>query len=309
MQSGVTISRKPEIDLIRRYLHSTESSWSNGISGAIAEFMYDKGESVDFEESATALHAVTDRGAIAVNLAHELACFAYEDIAHCTRSWTQTIALALPEPLSRLPANHVITALGADTGTIRSRDRDKQLFDLGLGSDLARFCVRTGDSNLEKELTSFCGKALSDQQHTLPGLLQHSSPQRIVVSALGRIEVYTPIPQKGGHTEAGPHTHLLPGLLGKDKTVLPPGYSAVMHIYPPHPLHDKYGVEKPCDPAQYHAFQDVLKKVGIEDYLKAKAAAAGTTGKQAGDNSRWYDIARRIVKIQEQQMRIRGTSG
>lgn len=303
MQSGVTTSRETKVDLIRRYLHSTESSWSNGISGAIAEFMYDKGESVDFEESATALHAVTDRGAIAVNLAHELACFAYEDIAHCTRSWTQTIALALPEQLSRLPANHVITALGADTGAIRSGDRDKQLFDLGLGSDLARFCVRTGDSSLEKELTSFCGKALSDQQHTLPGLLQHSSPQRIVVSALGRIEVYTPIPQKGGHTEAGPHTHLLPGLLGKDKTVLPPGYSAVMHVYPPHPLHDKYGVEKPFDPAQYRAFKDALKKVGIEDYLKAKAAAEGTSGTPAGADSRWYDIARRIVKIQQAELR------
>ena len=303
MQSGVTTSRETKVDLIRRYLHSTESSWSNGISGAIAEFMYDKGESVDFGESATALHAVTDRGAIAVNLAHELACFAYEDISHCTRSWTQTIALALPEPLSRIPANHVITALGADTGAIRSRDRDKQLFDLGLGSDLARFCVRTGDSNLEKELTSFCGKTLSDQQHALPGLLQQSSPQRIVVSALGRIEVYTPIPQKGAHTEAGPHTHLLPGLLGKDKTVLPPGYEAVMHAYPPHPLHDKYGVEKPFDPAQYRAFKDVLKKVGIEDYLKAKAAAEGTTGTPAGADSRWYDIARRIVKIQQAEPR------
>jgi hypothetical protein len=304
MQSGVTASRETKVDLIRRYLHSTESSWSNGISGAIAEFMYDKGESVSFEENATALHAVTDRGAIAVNLAQELTCFAYEDIAHCTRSWTQTIALALPEPLLRVPANHVITALGADTGAIRSRDRDKQLFDLGLGSDLARFCVRTGDSNLEKELTSFCGKALSDQQHALPGLLQHSSPQRIVASALGRIEVYTPIPQKGAHTETGPHTHLLPGLLGKDKTVLPPGYSAVMHVYPPHPLHDKYGMEKPFAPAQYHAFKDVLKKVGIEDYLKAKAAAEGTSDTPAGADSRWYDIARRIVKIQEQQFGI-----
>ncbi len=303
MQSGVTTSRETKVDLIRRYLHSTESSWSNGISGAIAEFMYDKGESVDFGESATALHAVTDRGAIAVNLAQELACFAYEDISHCTRSWTQTIALALPEPLSRVPANHVITALGADTGAIRSRDRDKQLFDLGLGSDLARFCVRTGDSNLEKELTSFCGKALSDQQHALPGLLQQSSPERIVVSALGRIEVYTPIPQKGGHTETGPHTHLLPGLLGKDKNLLPPGYSAVMHVYPPHPLHDKYGMEKPFAPAQYHAFKDVLKKVGIEDYLKAKAAAEGTSGTPAGADSRWYDIARRIVKIQQAELR------
>ena len=305
MQSGGTASRETVIGLIKRYLHSTECSWSNGISGAIAEFMYDAGENVSFGESATELHAVTERGAIAVNLAAELTCFAYEDLAHCTRSWTQTVALVLPETHSRIPANHVITALGADTGAIRPQDRDKQLFDLGLGSDLARFCVRTGDSNLERELNSCCGKALSDQQHALAEALQHSSPQRIVVSALGRIEVYTPIPQQAGTTEAGPHTHLLPGLLGKDKAVLPSGRPAVMHIYPPHPLHDKYGMEKPFDPVQYHAFQDVLKKTGIEDYLKARAAAEGTTDIQTGDNSRWYDIARRIVKIQKKQLKIK----
>ena len=290
-------------DLVRRYLHSTESSWSNGISGAIAEFMYDAGESVSFGESATALHAVTGRGAIAVNLAQEAACFAHEDITHCTGSWTQVLSLALPERLSRMPANHAVTALGADTGAIRSRDRDKQLFDLGLGSELARFCVRTGDADLARELNSLCGKTLHARGQALLALLQQSTPQRIVVSALGRIEVYTPIPQKGGHTEAGPHTHLLPGLLGKDKTVLPPGYSAALHVYPAHPLHDKYGAEKPFDPVQYHTFQDVLKKVGIENYLKAKAAAEGTSGTPGGADSRWYDIARRIVKIQQEELR------
>ncbi|MYH70395.1 MAG: hypothetical protein F4147_10005 [Gammaproteobacteria bacterium] len=291
------------LDLVRRYLHSTESSWSNGISGAIAEFMYDAGESVSFGESATALHAVTDRGAIAVNLAQQPACFAYEDITHCTGSWTQALSLALPESLSRIPANHAITALGADTGAVRSSDRDKQLFDLGLGSELARFCVRTGDPDLARELNSLCGKTVHARGQAILALLQQSSPQRIVVSALGRIEVYTPIPQKGGHTESGPHTHLLPGLLGKDKAVLPPGYSAVMHVYPPHPLHDKYGMEKPFDPVQYHAFQDILKKVGIENYLKAKTAAEGTSGTPAGADSRWYDIARRIVKIQQEELR------
>ena len=296
-------------DLVRRYLHSTESSWSNGISGAIAEFMYDTGESVSFGEDATSLHAVTDRGSIAVNMAQELTCFAYEDITHCTGSWTQVLSLALPEALSRIPANNAITALGADTGAVRSRDRDKQLFDLGLGSELARFCVRTGDPDLTGELYSLCGKTLYARGQALLALLQQSSPQRIVVSALGRIEVYTPIPQQDGHTEAGPHTHLLPGLLGKDRALLPSGYSAVMHIYPPHPLHDKHGEKKPFDPALYHAFQDVLKKTGIEDYLTAKAAAEGASGAPADTDSRWYDIARRIVKIQQGELRTINRGG
>ena len=298
MQPGTTAQREMIIGLVKGYLHSPESSWSNGISGAIAEFMYDAGETVSFGETATGLHALTERGAIAVRLPEELACFAYEEIAHCTRSWTQTVALALPDARSRISVNRVITALGADGEAVRPRDRDKQLFDLGLGSDQARFCVRSGDSSLVKELNSLCGQALADNMHAMAGFLQSASPQRVVISALGRIEVCTPIPQKGGNTEAGPHTHLLPYLLGKDTAVTPPGYSAVMHAYPPHPLHDKYGAEKPFDRARYREFQDVLEKVGIEDYRKAKTGAGEMSGAHSGNHSMWYDIARRVVEMQ-----------
>ena len=297
-------TRDMAIDLVRRYLRSSECSWSNGISGAIAEFMYDDGERVSFGESARRLHAVTDRGAIAVNLNEEIACFAYEEIAHCTRSWTQAIALALPKKLSVLPAHHVITALGADTGAVRPGDRDKQLFDLGLGSKLARFCVRSGDTGMVKELNSLCGQSLPDTGHALPGLLRDAAPARVAISRLGRIEVCTPIPQQGGRTEAGPHTHLLPHLLGKDQAVIPAGYAAAMHIYPPHPLHDKYGAGKPFDGLQFGAFQEVLEQVGIEDYLDAKNAARDQAGNGAGSSSRWYDIARQVVKMQSRELTI-----
>ena len=298
MQPDSTATRDMIIDLVKRYLHSCESSWSNGISGAIGEFMYDAGETVSFGETANSLHAVTERGALAVRLPEGLACFAYEDIAHCTRSWTQAVALALPETQSRIAVNHVITALGADREAVRSQDRDKQLFDLGLGSELARFCVRSGDPGLVKELNSLCGQALADRMQAIAGFLQSSSPQRVVISALGRIEVYTPIPQHGDNTEAGPHTHLLPRLLGKDKSVIPPGYSAVIHVYPPHPLHDKYGMEKPFEHTQYRAFQDVLEHAGIEDYLNAKNAVRKASHVHSTGTSLWYDTARRVVEMQ-----------
>ena len=300
----MTSTRDTAADLVRRYLHSSECSWSNGISGAIGEFMYDAGERVSFGESAQGLHAVTDRGAIALNLPGEIACFAYEEVAHCTRSWTQAIAFALPRELSLLSVNHVITALGADTEAVRPGDRDKQLFDLGLGSELVRFCVRSGDTGLVKELASFCGQSLSDQGHALLELLQNAAPVRVVMSKVGRIEVCTPVPRKGGHTEAGPHTHLLPQLLGKDKAVLPPAYPAVMHVYPPHPLHDKYGADKSFDRAQFGAFQEVLEQVGIEDYLDAKNAAGDPSAEIAGVDAGWYDIARQVVKMQSHQSGI-----
>ena len=297
--------RNVTVGLVKRYLRSSECSWSNGISGAIAEFMYDDGERVSFGESAQRLHAVTDRGAIAVNLNEEIACFAYEEIAPCTRSWTQAIALALPGRLSLLPAHHVITALGADTEAVRPGDRDKQLFDLGLGSKLVRFCVRSGDAGMVQELNSLCGQPLSDQGHALAALLQDAAPARVAISRLGRIEVCTPIPPKGGRTEAGPHTHLLPHLLGKDKAVIPPGYAAAMHIYPPHPLHDKYGAGKPFDSLQFSAFQEVLEQVGIEDYLDAKIAARNQAGGPPVSPSGWDDIARQVVKMQSREAGIK----
>ena len=75
-----------------------------------------------------------------------------------------------------------------------------------------------------------------------------------------------------------------------------------MYVYPPHPLHDKYGVEKPFDRLLYDAFQDLLEKVGIEDYLKEKVAAGASGRVDTGGNSMWYDIARQVVKMQSQEL-------
>ena len=298
MSTETAISRTTVIDLVKRYLHSPESSWSNGISGAIGEFMYDEDETVSFGETADSLSALTGRGAISIKLPGQLTCFAYEQLTHCTRSWAQTIALALPRAQAGLKVNRVITDLGEDREAVRARDRDARLFDLGLGSDQIRFCVRTKEGQLAEKLTSFCGLALLDEGQAVMTLLQGSSPDRIVISALGRIEVYTPIPGHGVSAEMGPHTHLLPRLLGKDTSVVPVDYSASMHVYPPHPLHDKYGADKPFDPFRHNAFQDVLEQAGIKDYLEEKQAAGDPAQVTTGSNSNWYHIARRIVKMQ-----------
>ncbi len=286
------------IDLVTRYLRSPKSSWSNGISGAIGEFMYDEGEDVSFGETTDSLSAQTDRGAISIKLPEQLTCFAYEQLSHSARSWTQTVALALPQTQARMAANKVITDLGADKESVRVQDRDARLFDLGLGSDQARFCVRTKDEALMEKLTSLCGRVLLDEGHAVLALLQRSSPARVIISALGRIEVYTPVPERGAHTEMGPHTHLLPGLLGEKESVIPPGYASALRVYPPHPLHDKYGAEKPFDRLQHDEFQDVLGKVGIEDYLKERVAAGDSTHADNAGNSMWYDIARQVVNMQ-----------
>jgi hypothetical protein len=49
-----------------------------------------------------------------------------------------------------------------------------------------------------------------------------TSPLRVVVNPIGRIEVFTPIPLPGARTPPGPHTHFLPALLAAGRES-PPG--------------------------------------------------------------------------------------
>jgi hypothetical protein len=73
--------------------------------------------------------------------------------------------------------------------------------------------------------------------------LEHS-PTRVVETALGRIEVATPIPPPGGKSPDGPHTHLLPGHLALMRATpagvdLPEAYSLCATFYPRHPPEDE----------------------------------------------------------------------
>ena len=87
--------------------------------------MYDEDETVSFGETADSLSALTGRGAISIKLPGQLTCFAYEQLTHCTRSWAQTIALALPRAQAGLKVNRVITDLGEDREAVRARDRGR----------------------------------------------------------------------------------------------------------------------------------------------------------------------------------------
>lgn len=300
MKTGNVTPRATALELIKRYLHSPECSWSNGIAGALGEFMYDENEAVRFKETNESLSAITGRGAISIKLPAQITCFAYEQLTHCTRSWAQTVALALPRTRAGVEVNRVITDLGVDKDAVDAPGLAGRLFDLGLGSDQVQFCVRARDRRLVEKLALFRGLSLFDNGRDALALLQRSAPARVIISKLGRIEVYTPIPEQGEHAELGPHTHLLPGLLSKKESIIPDDYSATIHIYPPHPLHDKYGVEKPFDRLQYEAFQDVLKRAGLEDYLREKTAAVakGSRREDTGGSSKWADVARQIVKMQ-----------
>jgi uncharacterized protein DUF6925 len=216
-------------ELAGSHLRSAASSWSIGALGAIAEFHRDASEPVELGE----LRAVTARGAIGVLVPAGARTF---------DGGRHGIALCLPESEARMAARTRVTALGRDVDALRAREREALLFDLGLGLANCDFCVRTADAALIDALCRAEGTALLENA-PLVEALKRASPQRVVRSRAGRIEVFQDIAPDGGRSPEGPHTHLLPGLLREGRTHaagagVPDGWMPCVTVYPLKSVHE-----------------------------------------------------------------------
>jgi len=210
-------------EFVREHLDRTKSSWSMGSYGAVAEFFQDAGESIVAGNS-DELTRVTPRGGIHIALREDVGICAYENSgSHGGDS--QHVALCLQDDSSRMSVNSVLTELGQDDSALFEDNRDETLFDLGvssLGSGCFQldFCIRTGDSKLIDFLREHCGASIFEHGSPVFPKLLESQPHRVVITRLGRIEVYQAI--GGEHTDdktpEGPHTHLLPELLSLNLT-------------------------------------------------------------------------------------------
>ena len=210
-------------ELFLKHLESSESSWSMGSYGAVAEFFQEPGEAID-SDGPDELVRITPRGSIRIEAQENIGICAYENMSsHGTAR--QHIAFCLPEESSRMSGNEVLTELGQDVSALSADDRDAFLFDLGvssLGSGCFQldFCIRTSDLDLVEFLREHCGSSIFAHSSPVFPRLLDSQPQRVVITRLGRIEVYQAI--GGEHTDdktpEGPHTHLLPDLLSLNVT-------------------------------------------------------------------------------------------
>lgn len=210
-------------DLLAEHLSNPESSWSMGSYGAVAEFYQDAGEVID-TDSSNDLIRLTPRGGIRIDLQEDFGICAYENTSNHSTA-RQHIALCLPEESSRMSGNEVLTEFGQDVSALGADDRDALLFDLGvsaLGSGCFQtdFCIRTDDHDLIGFLRGHCGTNIFTHGSPVFARLLEAQPQRVVITRLGRLEVYQPI--GGEHTDdktpEGPHTHLLPDLLSLNLT-------------------------------------------------------------------------------------------
>ena len=272
-----------DFDFLALQIADPETSWSLGTFGAIAEFARDPDEPATLSRSDTSLAAVTARGGIRIEVYQGVRLFASETTTR--ESWNHRIALCLPEDRCAINRRTVLAELGADAEALREQDREATLFDLGLGALQVDLCIRVIDPDVAAELRSHTGRALLEPGNPAMGVILATSPHRVFVSRLGRIEVFQPIPSADATSPEGPHTHVLPKLLHHRRTHaatehVPDGWIPCAHLYPAHPAKDVFGRSRPFDRARHDTFQRILQELGDPELytLKQRVVAAVAAG-------------------------------
>jgi hypothetical protein len=258
--------------LIAASLADPRTAWSMGSFGALAEFMRDADEPAEVD----ACSVRTARGAIRIDWHERARAFAYEVPSADGRGWRHGIALCLPADDAKAAGRTLLTELGPDARALAAGDRDAVVFDLGLGLAQTDLCVRTADAAMLAALRAHAGERLLAPASGFARELAARSPHRVACTALGRIEVYQPIPPADARTPEGPHTHLLPDLIASGRAhaadvPIPAGWLPCAEIHPPAALRDALGRAQPFDGAAHRAFQALLGRFGDPAALDVKA--------------------------------------
>ena len=253
------------LEFLAEQVADSEVAWSLGTFGAIAEFVRDAGEAVTIARSDHTVSVVTARGGLRIEASSGLRAIASESLTN--ESWNQRVALCLPQLVCAMSRRTVLTEIGPDRGALREEDRDAVLFDLGLGALQVDACVRSGDPRFAAQLRNCIGQPLFSPDSGAMGAILASSPHRVFVSRVGRIEVFQPIPPPDGKSPSGPHTHVLPKLLRSGRThaatePIPADLVPCAHFYPPHPQRDAFGSRRPFQPQRDRKFQMLMARYG-----------------------------------------------
>ncbi len=280
------------IELLRAHLREPTSSWSVGEFGVLAEFHHASAPT----GGGAGLVAITQGGALRVHPIEGVRVLAYETPSPNPRLWNHGIAFCLPEAQAVMDARSGVTEVGADGDAIDAAARGERLFDLGLGRRCVNFCVRTGDPALIDLLRAATGRSVLDDS-ALNAALVEAAPVRVVESRLARVEISNPIPPADGVSPAGPHTHLMPGLVRRRRVhdaniPVPSGFLPCLTLYPAHPARDAEGRERAFDAAMHDAYQRLLERHGDPEYVAAKRSASPP-------RSRKENLARLIAARQQ----------
>jgi hypothetical protein len=270
------------------------NSWSIGSFGAIGEFVRDPDEDAAITREADLFEIVTARGGMSIAPTGQLTPIAWDSLSGDGESWGHALAFCvthLDEP------NRSILPLGVDRDALRPRDRDHSLFDLGVGTGAVRMCLRTGDDALITALENAAGEMLLSRSDLMAEVLR-VQPHRVLLSPAGRIEVFQPIPPPDGKSPPGPHTHLLPKLIAKDRphsanVPIPEGWQSALTLHPRSPWRTSAGEKVAYDPAIDAAFAPLLGTFGLEEDAEIEKAILDTIGRGAPPEFAGWPATRR----------------
>ena len=229
---------------LRSLLARGAASFAVGVPGVLAEFHRADADRMALDEAG--IGAVSTLGALRITARGDERAYALArdsdhhghgegDAGHDAPgdAWCYW----LPESEARLPPARGLSELGPDGDAIRDEDRDAVLFDMGLDLGHVRACVRSADPALVRVLRDHLGSNLLERGNPAMAAIKAAGPHRVFHSRMARIEVYQPIPSRsrGERTPEGPHTHVLPALIGADDpqlAALPGGARVVLTVYP-----------------------------------------------------------------------------
>ncbi|MGH6838142.1 MAG: DUF1289 domain-containing protein [Methylocella sp.] len=207
-------------EFVAESLRQKSGAWALGRYGATAEFICHQDEPCEVSVTGDTITAISGRGALQLTIGERVRALRLRD--DDSRNGYRAIFLVVSKARVTLPVATTLTPLGRDEGAIRAECRNECWFDLGLGRDDLRFCVRASAADLLETLNHASGLPLLDLLRVAGTLIVKHSAARVVATPLGRAEIYSPIPPQGEQSLDGPHTHLLPGHLESGRAT-PPG--------------------------------------------------------------------------------------
>lgn len=294
-------------NLLEEHLLDPETGWSVGSFGAIGEFMREPDEAAEIRQNKACLALVTERGGLRLLEDPELRPVAYENASAKSHSWSQAVALCLPEGSCRMSERTVLTELGLDRQALRERDREAVLFDMGLGLKQVNVCLRCKDEGLISELRSCAGRSVLEAGNPAMTRIVEASPHRVFLTRFARAEVFQPIPPADGRSPTGPHTHILPRLLQSRRThaatvPIPKGWVPAAHFFPAHPSNDLMDRPIDFDPHRHARFQALLETYGLEslrDYKHRVLQAIQTGNEPPSPAGRFEKTVLRVTMRQQ----------
>lgn len=265
-------------EILRQHFDDPDTEWSLGTFGAIAEFHRNADEPAVIAGEKQRISVITARAAIAV-VSHPLATLLpYETLSKIPTAWSQGVMVCLPIAAAVFSNRPGVTDLGNDEAALLPTASGARLFDLGLGLKHIDVCVRTADGALIERLGNLAGRAFLDLPDDAVAAIKAANPVRVFVSRLGRIEINQPIPEADGVTPCGPHTHILPQLLGRERShsanlPIPKGQLACLAFYPRHPVRHPGGDLKAFEIESFTRFQILLQDHAPAEIIAAKRLA------------------------------------